>query len=188
MGGRREQGGHGSDIRRDDVRRAQIRLGHEPGHELAHCSRGQQDLPALGCTEARQVDGEQAGMLGKQGLPRREGVHALRPRAGEHDRQLLQAAAVGVPDPDSVDSPAADSRGVVAGVKRSSRFGPSFPANTMAAAAGHMTGGSGDFELDPGAQLWLLGQRSDLNEARISAANRSGCSQAAKWPPRSSRL
>jgi len=27
-------------------------------------------------------------------------------------------------------------------------------------------------------------QRSDLNAARISAANSSGCSHAAKWPPR----
>ena len=34
---------------------------------------------------------------------------------------------------------------------------------------------------------WLL-QRSDLNAARSSDENSSGCSQAAKWPPRSSRL
>ena len=32
------------------------------------------------------------------------------------------------------------------------------------------------------------GQRSDWKDARISAENRSGCSHAAKWPPRSSWL
>src|SRR5436853_1396566 len=30
--------------------------------------------------------------------------------------------------------------------------------------------------------------RSERNAARISVEKRSGCSQAAKWPPRSSRL
>ena len=145
---------------------------------------------APGTRVRRSLAGQRrtGGVPGKQGLPRREGVHALRPGTGEHGRRLLQAGAVGVPDPVSVDGPEAASRGVVTGVKQSSRFGPPSPANTLAAAAGHMTGGSGDFGLDPGAQPWLPGQRSDLNEARISAAKRSGCSQAAKWPPRSSRL
>ncbi len=44
---------------------------------------------------------------GAPGPDRRERVHALRPGAGKHDRRLLRAAAVGVPDPDSVDSPEA---------------------------------------------------------------------------------
>ena len=37
---------------------------------------------------------------------------------------------------------------------------------------------------------WLerIGQRSGLNAARISVANTSGSSQAAKWPPRSASL
>ena len=38
------------------------------------------------------------------------------------------------------------------------------------------------------AVLRCPGQRSDRNAARISAAKRSGCSQAAKWPPRSTSL
>ena len=44
----------------------------------------------------------------------------------------------------------------------------------------------------PAGRSWpflpWLGQRSDRNAARISSEKRSGCSQAAKWPPRSSRL
>jgi hypothetical protein len=64
MRGRREQGGRGSDVRRDDVRRAQIGLIDELGQELAHRSRRQQVLAAFGGAEAGQVNGEQASVLG----------------------------------------------------------------------------------------------------------------------------
>ena len=56
--GRREQDGRGSDVRGDEVRRAQIGLGDELGRERAHRPRGQQVLPAFGCAGARQVNGE----------------------------------------------------------------------------------------------------------------------------------
>src|SRR3984885_15383842 len=66
MWGRRKQGGRGSDVGRDDVRRAQIGLGQEPGQELAHRAGGQEDPPALRGAETRQVNREQAGVLGKR--------------------------------------------------------------------------------------------------------------------------
>src|SRR4051794_31095251 len=60
---RREQGGRGPDIGRDDVRPAELGLGDEPDQEAAHRSRGQEVVDAFGRAEAGQVDGEQAGVL-----------------------------------------------------------------------------------------------------------------------------
>ena len=102
---RRKQGGRGPDIRRDDVRRAQISLGDQLGQEPAHRSRRQEILSAFGCAEARQVDGEQAGVVGKRGPDRREREHALGPGTRQQDHRLLRATAVGVADPDSVNRP-----------------------------------------------------------------------------------
>jgi len=48
-----EQGGRGSDVRRDEVRRTETRLGDEPNQELTHRLRRQQFLAALGRAEAR---------------------------------------------------------------------------------------------------------------------------------------
>ena len=76
----------GPNVRRDDVGPAQISLGDELGQELAHRSRRQEILSAFGCAEPREVDGEQAGVVGKRAPHRRERVHALRPGAGEQDR------------------------------------------------------------------------------------------------------
>ena len=46
------------------MRRAQIRLGDELGQEPAHRSRRQEVPSAFGRAEPRQVNGEQAGVLG----------------------------------------------------------------------------------------------------------------------------
>ena len=99
----RRTGRPSPDVRRDDVGPAQTGLVDEPGQEPAHRARRQEIVAAFGCAEPRQVDGEQAGVLGKRGPDRRERVHALRPGAGEQHRRLLRAAAVGVADPDSVN-------------------------------------------------------------------------------------
>ena len=59
----------------------EIGLGDEPGQEPAHRPRRQEIVPALGRAEPRQVDGEQAGVLGERGPHPRERVQALRPGA-----------------------------------------------------------------------------------------------------------
>src|SRR5262249_39294666 len=84
------------------------RLGNELGQELAHRPRRQEILPALGCAETRQVNGEQAGVLGKRGPHPRGRVDAFRPRTCKGDRWRLRGCAVGVPEPAPVDSPEAD--------------------------------------------------------------------------------
>jgi len=81
MCGSSKQGGRGSDVRPDDMRRAQIGLGDELGKEVAHRSWREEVVTAFGSAEPRQVNSEQAGVLGKCGPDRRERVHALRPRA-----------------------------------------------------------------------------------------------------------
>ena len=98
-----KQGGRGSDVGGEDVGPAQLNLGDELHQELAHRPRRQELLAAFGCAEPRQVDCEEAGVVGKRGPDRRERVHALWPGAREQDRAFLRAAAVGVPDPNSVD-------------------------------------------------------------------------------------
>jgi len=102
---RREQGGRGPHVRRDDVRLAQIRLGNELGQEPAHRSRREEVLSAFGCAEARQVNGEEAGVLGKRGPHWCERVQALRPGAGQQHHRILRTTALGIPDPQSVDRP-----------------------------------------------------------------------------------
>ena len=62
-------------------------------------------VATLGRAEPREVDCEQAGMLGKRRPHRRERVDALRPRTRQQHHRLLRATAVGVPDPQSVDRP-----------------------------------------------------------------------------------
>jgi hypothetical protein len=100
---RREQGGRGPHVRRDDVRHAETSLGNESRQEPAHRSRRQQVLPAFGRAETRQVNREQAGVLGKRGPHRCERVQALRPGAGQQHHRLMRATALGIPDPQSVD-------------------------------------------------------------------------------------
>ena len=78
--------------------RSEVRLGDELGQELAHRARREEVVAALGRAEPRQVDGEQAGVLGERGPHRRERVQALRPRARQQQRRLVRAAAVGVAD------------------------------------------------------------------------------------------
>jgi hypothetical protein len=56
----------GSDIRPDDVRPAQIGLGDECGHELAHRSRREEIITGLGRAEARQVDRDETRLVGKR--------------------------------------------------------------------------------------------------------------------------
>jgi hypothetical protein len=48
---RREQGGRGADVRRDDMRPAEIGLSDKPGQKPAHRPRRQEILPAPGCAE-----------------------------------------------------------------------------------------------------------------------------------------
>jgi hypothetical protein len=100
---RREQSGRCSHVRPDDVRPAQISLNNQPGQELAHRSWREKVLSAFGCAEPRQVNGEQAGVLGERGPDRRECVQAFRPGAGKQQRRLPRATAIGVPDLQSVD-------------------------------------------------------------------------------------
>src|ERR1700722_10189874 len=57
-------------------------------------------------------------MLGQCGPDRRERVHALGPRAGEHDRRPARVTAVGVPDSDTVDGPEAGFEGLLVGDHR----------------------------------------------------------------------
>jgi hypothetical protein len=103
MCGRRKQSGRRSDVRPDDVRRPQVGFGDQPGQELTHRSRREEVISALGRAEPRQVDREQAGVLGERGPDRRERIHALGPGTGEQHRPLMRAAAVGIPDPDAVN-------------------------------------------------------------------------------------
>jgi hypothetical protein len=71
---RGEQRGRGTDVRRDDVRLAEISLGNQLGQEPAHRSWREKVVSAFGCAESRQVDGEQTCALGKNGPHRRERV------------------------------------------------------------------------------------------------------------------
>ena len=103
MRGRDEQCGRSADVRRDDVRRAEVSLDDHLSQEPAHRSWRQKVVAAFGCAESRQVDGEQTGALGEGGPHRCERVEALRPGAGEQERRLRVLAAVGVADPDSID-------------------------------------------------------------------------------------
>ena len=77
---RREQGGRGPDVRPDDVGRPRPASSISLCQELAHRPRGEEIVSGFGRAEARQVNGEQAGMLGELGPDRRKRVHALRPR------------------------------------------------------------------------------------------------------------
>jgi hypothetical protein len=101
--GRRKQASRRPDIRSDYVGSPQIGLCNQLGEKLAHRARREKVIAALGRTEPRQVDREQAGVLGERGPDRRERIHALGPGTGEQHRPLMRAAAVGIPDPDAVN-------------------------------------------------------------------------------------
>jgi hypothetical protein len=90
------------------VRHSQIRLAISWARNSPIASGDSRSSPAPGCAEPRQVNGDQAGVLGKRRPHRLERADALRPRTGKHDRPLARATCVGVPDPDSADSPEAD--------------------------------------------------------------------------------
>ena len=102
---RREQGGRGSDVGRDDVRRPEIGLGDELGEETTHGAWRHQLVPPFGGAEPGQVDGDQASVLGEGRPHARERVDALRPGAGQQHRVLAGASAVGVSDLQPVDDP-----------------------------------------------------------------------------------
>ena len=98
-----EQGGRCSDVRADDVRTAKPGLRDQAAEEVPHLPWRQQVVAALGTAEAGQVDGEQPGVCGQRPPDGDEGVETLRPGAGQQDGGSMRAAAVGVPDPDTID-------------------------------------------------------------------------------------
>jgi hypothetical protein len=87
---RREQGGRGPHVRRDDMRPSEISLGNELGEEPAHRSWREKVVSAFRRAEPRQVNCEQAGVLGKRGPHRREGIQALRPGTRKQQRRSLE--------------------------------------------------------------------------------------------------
>lgn len=60
-----EQRCRSADVRADDMRSVQLPLIDQSNDELAHRLRRQEIVPALGSAEAREVDGNQMGVLGE---------------------------------------------------------------------------------------------------------------------------
>ena len=121
---------------RDDVRPVADRPRRSSSARNSPIARGERrssrrsDAPKPG-----QVDGEQPGVLGERGPHRREGVQALRPRAGQQQRRLARAAACR-----RTGSSGRRSSGIAARSKRSrgahdSPFRVSSPALTSASFA-----------------------------------------------------
>ncbi len=86
--GCREQDRTGPDVGTDHVRVAELPLVDQPQQEPTHGPWGKQLSSALGLAEAREIDGDEAGVLGQarpDGVPREQ---ALGPGIEEQDRLL----------------------------------------------------------------------------------------------------
>ena len=99
-----EERGPGADVGADDVRVVELERVRETDDELAHRTRRQQLVAALGMTEPRQVDRHQMCLLGEAQPCRLECEQALRPGA-QQENMILAVIALGDTDRQPVDRP-----------------------------------------------------------------------------------
>jgi hypothetical protein len=91
------------------MRTAELALIDETDEERTHRPRRKEVVAALGRTEARQIDGEQAKPPAEQDPDRSERVDAFGPRTGEHDGPVRRAVTFGAADPYAVDCAVPDA-------------------------------------------------------------------------------